>query len=214
MKTLSFLLLIISCSAWGQATTEPKETEVWDPEPAVVNPGEVPFESAPEDALILFDGSNLDQWKPAGDEGKRKEVKWTIENHELLVKAEAGAIETMASFGDMQLHIEWRTPVMEGKDGQGYGNSGIFFMGRYEIQVLNSFGNRTYSNGQAGSIYKQHIPVDVSEYNVEFQSFKLLSTAFLHIDLNSVQSNIFQRISDRILVYIHSKNSAGATQFG
>ena len=96
----------------------------------------------------------------------------------MKVKPETGNIQTKQGFGSCQLHIEWRTPYVVKGDGQGRGNSGIFFMGRYELQVLDNYNNRTYSNGQAGSMYKQRMPlVNVCRPPGEWQSYDVIFTA-------------------------------------
>lgn len=135
------------------ADMKPEETEVWEPEPAVVT---APADgSPPSDAVVLFDGSGLDEW--TDDNGDP--ARWEVAGGAMTVVAGAGGIRTKRAFGDVQLHVEWRTPAVVKGDGQGRGNSGVFLMERYEVQVLDSYENRTYSNGQAGSLYKQHIPL-------------------------------------------------------
>jgi hypothetical protein len=191
---LTFLTFICISSIYGQIT-DPKATEVWEPEPAVVTPGI--FYAAPSDAIILFDGKDLSQWqKPQfiHEKGTVVEMKanvdaldnayqnpaadWTVEAGQFTVKPGTGAIETKEKFGDFQLHLEWLSPEDKGKEGQGYSNSGVFMMSLYEIQVLNSYANRTYSNGQAGSIYKQHIPlVNASRKPGEWQRYDIVFTA-------------------------------------
>lgn len=131
---------------------QPEETEVWEPEPAVVVPGEAA--KPPSDAIVLFDGTDLSAWT-----GRDGEARWIVQGGAVTVRPRSGDIFTKQAFGDVQLHIEWRTPAALSEDGQDRGNSGVFLMGRYEVQVLDSYQNRTYSNGQAGSIYKQHIPL-------------------------------------------------------
>ncbi|MEQ8338872.1 MAG: DUF1080 domain-containing protein [Cyclobacteriaceae bacterium] len=129
----------------------------------------------PSDAIVLFDGKNLSHWKK---ESKDSLPGWKIENGELVVVPKKGGIATKQSFGDVQLHIEWMSPVMKGETGQGYANSGIFFMGKYELQVLNSHENETYSNGQAGSIYKQYAPlVNASRPPGTWQEYDVIFTA-------------------------------------
>lgn len=160
----------------------------------VVEPGK--NGSAPSDAVILFDGKDLSAWNttPFG-EGVRvdrtasfindyqskpstKPAAWTVENGNIVAGAGKGAIATSQEFGDMQLHIEWMIPVLENTKGQAYGNSGVFLMGLYELQVLNSFENPTYSNGQAASIYKQHSPmVNASRKPGEWQTYEVFFTA-------------------------------------
>ncbi len=148
---------------------KPQETEVWEPEPAVVTPGKAM--APPSDAIVLFDGSNTDAWQHKDG----SEVGWTIEGDALVVEKGKGGIYTKESFGSVQLHIEWRTPAVVEGEGQGRGNSGIFLQSVYELQVLDSYQNRTYSNGQAGSIYKQAIPlVNASRRPGEWQSYDII----------------------------------------
>lgn len=156
----------------GPEQMRPEDTEVWEPEPKVVTPGQ--GDAPPSDAVVLFDGTDLSGWtgmsgEPAG---------WRVEDGAMTVVAGTGSIHTVQGFGDVQLHIEWRTPAVVEGEGQGRGNSGIYFMERYELQVLDSYQNRTYSNGQAGAIYKQHIPmVNASRKPGEWQSYDVVFNA-------------------------------------
>lgn len=150
--TLFIVLLLTISFVKAQEKGDPKLTEVWEPEPKIVTPGT--GTAPPSDAIVLFNGSNLNEW-----EGKDGEAQWVLEGDAMTVKPNTGAIQTKKVFGDVQLHVEWRTPTKIEGEGQGRGNSGIFLQGLYELQVLDSYQNRTYSNGQAGSIYKQHIPL-------------------------------------------------------
>ena len=154
------------------APPRPEDTEVWEPEPAVVAPGRTG--ASPSDAVVLFDGTDLTGW--THEDGS--EAEWYVEDGVMTVAPGTGNIRTRQGFGDVQLHIEWRTPAEIVGDGQGRGNSGIFLMERYELQVLDSYENRTYSNGQAGSIYKQHIPlVNASRAPGMWQSYDVAFTA-------------------------------------
>ena len=132
---------------------DPVATEVWDPTPRVVTPGQ--DASPPSDALILFDGKDGHQWSHADG----SPIKWVISDGIMTVRPGTGPIFTKEKFGDCQLHIEWRAPAVIEGEGQGRGNSGVFLQNRYEVQILDSYDNGTYSNGQAGSIYKQAIPL-------------------------------------------------------
>lgn len=162
------LLINFNCSA-----QKPEDTEVWEPEPEVITPGTAAHD-APSDAIVLFDGTDLSQW--VGQEGKAP--AWKVENGAFTVVKGTGAIHTRAGFGSVQLHIEWRTPSEVVGEGQGRGNSGIFFQDRYEVQVLDSYDNRTYSNGQAASIYKQHIPlVNACRPPGEWQTYDIIFKA-------------------------------------
>ncbi len=135
--------------------------------------------AAPSDAIVLFDGTNLDAWEPASASGH----PWKIEDGVMVViptpaPAKPCDQKTKRSFGDVQLHIEFRTPAEIKGSGQGRGNSGIHFMGLYEIQVLDSYNNPTHVNGQAGSIYKQHPPLaNASRPPGEWQSYDVVFIA-------------------------------------
>jgi hypothetical protein len=136
---------------------KPEMTEIWEPEVMVVTPSKKPG-GAPSDAIILFDGTSLDQWVSQKDDSKAAPWK-IVDNDHLEVVPGSGGIQTKMKFGDCQLHIEFSAPDKVESQGQGRGNSGIFFQNRYELQILDSYNNRTYSNGQAGSIYKDHAPL-------------------------------------------------------
>jgi hypothetical protein len=167
--TLVAALLVISSMAqqWN-----PKLTEKWEPVPKLVTPGDMT--SPPSDAIILFDGTNLDQWtNPDGDS-----AQWEIGDGFMTIIPRTGGIMTKQSFGDVQLHIEWMTPVGDTNSGQGRGNSGIFLQSLYEVQVLDSYENVTYSNGQAASVYKQIIPlVNACRPPGEWQTYEIIYTA-------------------------------------
>lgn len=120
------------------------------PVPEVVTPGECG--AAPSDAIVLFDGKQLDAWTSNGED-----AKWAIEEGALVVNG-TGAIQTRQEFGDIQLHLEWASPLEVQGESQGRGNSGVFFMNRYEIQILDSYRNRTYADGQAAAMYGQRPP--------------------------------------------------------
>lgn len=153
----------------------PAMTEIWDPEVVVVTPGEVPSD-APSDAIILMGaGLNLDhEW--INDKGEKPQ--WNYENGIATVVKGSGVIKTKREFQDFQLHVEWRTPSEVVGESQGRGNSGIFLQGTYELQVLDNYNNRTYRNGQAGSIYKQFAPlVNVCKAPGEWQTYDVIYTA-------------------------------------
>lgn len=166
-------VLSIATNAQVREGGDPKLSEVWQPEPRVVTPGKT-SQDAPSDAIILFNGKDLSQWQtPNGGE-----PKWRLKDDYVEVAPRTGIIQTKKAFGDCQLHIEWRTPDTVRGEGQGRGNSGIFFMGLYELQVLDNYHNRTYSNGQAGSIYKQAMPlVNVCRPPGEWQTYDVIFTA-------------------------------------
>lgn len=155
---LIFVVLIfiapVSKLSSQEKIKDPKATEQWSPVPVVVTPGD--GAAPPSDAIVLLgDGDDLSMW-----ESKRGgPVEWDINAGELTIPKGKGNIRTRNYFGDCQLHIEWRSPAEVKGNGQGRGNSGIFLMERYEVQILDSYNNRTYSNGMAASIYKQHVPL-------------------------------------------------------
>lgn len=128
------------------------------PQPPVVDPGPASAPAPPpSDAIVLFDGRSLEAWKSADSAGRP--ARWKIENGYMEVAAGTGNIATARGFGDVQLHIEWATPAEPKGEGQERGNSGVFLMGRYELQVLDSYRNTTYPDGQAGAIYGQYPPL-------------------------------------------------------
>lgn len=151
----------------GAEPTEPEATEFYEPVPPTVDP--VSQNGAPSDAIILFNGKDFENWENAEDQTT---VEWHLnDDGSMTVKDKAGDIQTKQKFGDLQLHIEWQSPAEIQRDGQNRGNSGIFLSGLYEIQVLDNNDNPTYTNGQVGSIYKQHTPlakasVPTGEWNI------------------------------------------------
>lgn len=172
-----FLFGLISAGAIAQNTPreslDPKATELWDIVPKKVNPGTGPG-SAPSDAIVLFDGKDLSKWSSL----QNGDAKWDVKDGILTVTKGQGDIKTKQTFSDVQLHIEWRTPLPAVGTSQERGNSGIFFQERYELQVLDSYDNPTYTNGQAGSMYKQAIPlVDVCRKPGEWQTYDVIYMA-------------------------------------
>lgn len=164
------------------AKPNPKDTEVWEPVPPVVTPGATVGEP-PSDAIVLFDGKNEDEWVSAQD---HTPAKWFVHDGILTVNKAPGVgnIETKRKFKDYQLHIEWRIPADVTGSDQARGNSGVFLasMGSgdagYELQVLDSYINKTYVNGMAGSLYKQSIPLaNAARKPGEWQSYDVVWTA-------------------------------------
>jgi hypothetical protein len=134
----------------------PQATEFYTPVPPKITPG-AQNNLPPSDAIVLFDGSNLNGFVSV--KNANGPAEWMIENGELVVVKGKGDIQSKLSFGDAQYHVEWSAPTEIVGEGQGRGNSGFFLMGLYEVQVLDSYESKTYTNGQAGSIYKQHPPL-------------------------------------------------------
>ena len=193
MKSKTYwITAVIACFSLGQLVAQvsypstppeespmpmkPEMTEIWEPEVTVVKPAEN-LGDAPSDAIILFDGKNLDQWVSQKD--KNKSAPWRIVDGEFFeVIPNSGGIQTKMTFGDCQLHLEFSAPDDVKFSGQGRGNSGVFFQNRYELQVLDSYQNRTYRNGQAGSIYKDHAPlVNAMKSPLEWNSYDVIYTA-------------------------------------
>jgi hypothetical protein len=149
-----------------------QKTEVWDPMPAVVSAAEGQIPSV---AIVLFNGEDLNAWQAL----KGGNAAWTLEDGAMTVKPGSGDIKTKRSFCDIQFHMEWRTPAdLKGLQGQQRNNSGIFLQQRYEIQVLDSYNNQTYANGQAASVYKQSIPlVNAMRPAGEWQHYDIIYSA-------------------------------------
>lgn len=173
MKNVAFIILagiiLISCqspqkteeskadslTSKTQEPTDPKETEVWEPIPPKVNP--TGQNGVPSDAIVLFDGTNFNEWESSKDKGS---VQWILNvDKSMTVKDKTGDIQTKRSFGSMQLHLEWKSNPNNMAKGQAKSNSGVFLQNRYEVQVLDNNDNATYVNGQVASIYKQSIPL-------------------------------------------------------
>ena len=174
---LTLVLLLTAVFAWAQDESmemKPEMTEIWDPEVPIITPGESPSD-APSDAIVLFDGVDLGrEWTNADG----KEPGWLVEDGCVTVVTGEGMIKTKRVFNDFQLHIEWRTPAEVKGESQGRGNSGIFLQELYEVQVLDNYNNRTYRNGQAGSLYKQHAPlVNACKPPGVWQVYDILYTA-------------------------------------
>lgn len=143
------------------------------PQPRVVRPPANAWTVAPPaDAVVLFDGSTLARWQK---ENRGGAPGWKVENDYMEVVPGAGGIATRDGFGDVQLHVEWMAPLPVSGEGQDRGNSGVFLMARYEVQVLDSYGNVTYPDGQAGAIYGQYPPlVNASRPPGEWQTYDII----------------------------------------
>ena len=159
---------------------DPKATEQWTPVPPVVTPGRSDA-APPSDAIVLFDGRNLDQWEASKDHSP---ARWKVHDGVATVDKATGNIQTRRRFGSYQLHLEWRVPEGITGDGQARGNSGVFLASTgpgdegYEIQILDSYRNTTYVNGQAASIYKQAPPrVNAMRPPGQWQSYDIVWTA-------------------------------------
>jgi hypothetical protein len=158
----------------GPEKMAPGMTEIWDPEVKIIQPA-AKDSDAPSDAIVLFNGSDVNtEWV----DSHGNPTKWIVRDGELICVKGSGVIQTKRKFSNFQLHIEWKTPSEAIGTSQGRGNSGIFLQELYEIQVLDSYNNRTYRNGQAGSLYKQYAPlVNVCRKPGEWQSYDVIYTA-------------------------------------
>ncbi|OIR00623.1 hypothetical protein GALL_173140 [mine drainage metagenome] len=174
------LFVSIAASAQNAPADTPEKTEVWSPVPKVVTPAN--NNNAPSDAIVLFDGKNLDEWVSTNN--IKMPASWKVDDGILTVDKTKGNIQTKKSFTDYQLHIEWRVPANIAGSGQARGNSGLFLASTgggdagYEMQILDSYQNATYVNGQAASIYKQFAPlVNASRKPGEWQVYDVIWTA-------------------------------------
>jgi hypothetical protein len=180
--TALLLLLLIQLNLPAQQKTA-ESTELYSPVPPVVTPGE--YTKPPSDAIILFDGTHFDHW--VSDNGSP--VAWTLAEGCMTIKPGSGNIKTKSGFGDCQLHVEWRCPSTAGKresgSEKGFGNSGILLQSRYELQVFDSYNypvyhndKPIYTNGQAGSVYKQITPlVNACKKPGEWQTYDIIYQA-------------------------------------
>lgn len=174
----------------------------WE-KPPIVTPGESNA-APPSDAIILFDGKDASAW--ANGEN------WKVENGELVVGR--GQIQTKEEFGDCQLHIEWSAPTPAKGNGQGRGNSGIFMMGRYEIQVLDSYENETYYDGQAGAIYKQTPPMaNAMRAPGQWNTYDIIWTAPRYKEDGSLESPAYVTVVHNGVLLLNHFELKGDTPF-
>ena len=154
----------------------PKPAEVVLKAPPVVTPGPS-YGMAPSDAVMLVDGKSFDKWTTRDGKAMGWKPGPAKSGDEIVCVPGAGDIVTKESFGDMQLHVEFKTPTEQG-EGQDRGNSGVYIQGRYEVQVLDSYKNETYPDGQCGAVYKQHVPlVNACRPQGEWQTYDIVFRA-------------------------------------
>ncbi|HEY5912912.1 MAG TPA: DUF1080 domain-containing protein [Verrucomicrobiae bacterium] len=176
-----------------------------DTEPPVVDPG-APGQP-PADAIVLFNGKDLAEWKSESG----RDAKWKVQDGYMEVN-KTGSVLTRKEFGDVQLHIEWATPAVVQGEGQGRGNSGVYFQGRYEVQVLDSYQNKTYPDGQAAAIYKISAPlVNVSRKPGEWQSYDIIFRAPKPAQGGGVQPGFLTVFHNGVLVQDHVPLKGDAT---
>lgn len=184
MKILYLLSVFLTMSV-SVLAQEKNNFEDWSNKPETVTPSENNL--PPSDAIILFQKNDLDAWQKANGEN----ANWQVSGKEFTVDINEPDIYTRQSFGDCQLHAEWKIPTDETHDNLNWGNSGIYFMGLYEVQIYDSYNDnhKIYYNGQAGSIYKQHSPlVNASKPAGEWQTFDIIFTAPVFNEDKSVKT--------------------------
>lgn len=199
-----FVLFTVSSLAFSQANDN---GEIYEPVPALVTG--VINGAPPSDAIVLFDGSNLDAWNRTADD---EPARWLIEDGAITVQRGVGTIKTRQAFGDIQLHVEFRhSDVIQGS-GQDRGNSGVFLHSLYEVQVLDSWENATYVNGQAGSIYKQQAPlVNASRPPGQWQSYDIIFTAPVFSASGNLQTPAFVTVLQNGVLILNHFEILGAT---
>lgn len=213
---LAVSIVVLSTTVKAQ-TAKPADTEVWTPVPVEVAPGKTSAD-APSDAVILFDGKNLDEWVSV--KTLNGAANWTISNNVLTVNKSAGNIQTKKSFGSYQLHLEWNIPENIKEEGQSKGNSGLFLASTgpgddgYELQILDSYKNKTYVNGQAASIYKQTAPlVNANNKPGEWQAYDIIWEAPVFNTDGSIKTPAYVTVlQNGILVQNHTELK-GPTQY-
>ncbi|HTU45838.1 MAG TPA: DUF1080 domain-containing protein [Bryobacteraceae bacterium] len=219
IQTLRFLALAALTAATlsaQQTAAKPEDTEVWEPVPKVVTPGAT-CTAPPSDAIVLFDGKNLDEWVSVRD---KSPAKWTVADGVLTVDKAGGNIETKRSFKNYQLHIEWKVPADITGSGQARGNSGVFLASTgpgddgYELQVLDSYNNKTYVNGMAGSLYKQAIPLaNPCRKPGEWQTYDVVWTAPTFNDDGSVKTPAYATVFFNNVVVENHFELKGETRY-
>jgi hypothetical protein len=166
------------CAVAAQTIRRTADLQKWPihdesrPMPAVVDPGAAPPPApVPSDAIVLFDGADLSQWTTS----KGAPAGWQVRDGYMEVVKDSGSIRTTRGFGDCQLHVEWATPAAATGTGQDRGNSGVFLMDLYEVQVLDSYASKTYADGMAGAIYGQYPPlVNATRKPGEWQAYDIV----------------------------------------
>lgn len=216
------LVTAITCHSVAQAQapaaepTDPKATEKWEPVPPIVAPGDS-TSAPPSDAIVLFDGRNLDQWETAKDHSP---ARWKVHDGIVTVDKSTGNIQTKQLFRNYQLHLEWSVPEGITGEGQARGNSGVFVASTgtgdegYEVQILDSYKNKTYVNGQAASVYKQAPPlVNAMRPPGQWQTYDVIWTAPVFADDGKLKSPGYVTVlHNGVLVQNHTE-LAGETVY-
>lgn len=216
MKKTSFSILALAIGWSLQAQeplTKPEQTEFYEPVPKIVSPA-AKIGGAPSDAIVLFDGSNLNNWLSAREGGGA--AAWLLNGDgSMTVAGGKGDIKTKQVFQDFQLHIEWRSPLEpDSLKGQKKGNSGIFLQERYEVQVLNNYQNTTYTNGQAGSLYKQTPPlVNACAKMGDWNTYDIIYTAPRFRRNGSVESAAYVTVLHNGIIIQNHTPIQGTTEY-
>jgi len=206
MTKLTNGLLVLTFVAGGFVSaqevepTKPEQTEFYKPVPPKVIPGE--DGAPPSDAIVLFDGTSLDNWISSADSTA---AKWILnKDGSMTVNNRTGDIQTKQNFGSVQLHIEWKSPAEVQQEGQHRANSGVFLNGMYEVQVLDNNDNDTYVNGQVGSIYKQHVPLAMASVPTgEWNTYDIIYHAPEFEKGQKVKSGTLTVIHNGVLIQDH-----------
>lgn len=173
MIRAGILVVTAAMAANAQVSTQWPQHSMDRPKPPIVKPGAFVTAPPPSDAIVLFDGKSLANWRSS--DSAHGPAKWKVSDGYMEVVAGTGGIETRDAFGDCQLHVEWRAPTPPKGESQERGNSGVFLMGLYEVQVLDSYDNVTYADGQAAAIYGQFPPlVNASRPPGQWQSYDIV----------------------------------------
>ena len=209
-KLVPGILLINFFLGFSQDESTP--TEIWSPVPTKINANN--FTKAPSDAIILFDGKDFSNWV---SQYSNETPKWKINSDgSMSVVNGTGGIKTRESFGSVQLHVEWKTSEgIRNKKPQYNSNSGVFLQQQYELQILDSYQNPTYVNGQAGSIYKQHAPlVNSSKKPGEWQSYDIIFNAPVFDKKKLIKPAFFTVFQNGVLIQNHVKVQGATTNVG
>ena len=180
------------------------------PQPPIVTPGPAPesgvITPAPSDAIVLFDGTSLDNWTATDGTA----TKWILKDGSMQPTEDSGYIQSKQEFGSIQLHVEFATPAVPEGDGQGRGNSGVFLMGQYEVQVLDSYGNTTYPDGQCAALYGRNVPlVNACRKPGEWQSYDIIFHRPIFEGDKVVKRATFTVIQNGVLVHDNIELSGG-----
>lgn len=194
----SLLVVVVPSNAQQQGPKpKPEDTEIWQPVPKVVTPA-AECGAPPSDAIVLFDGKNIDEWVNVKDHAA---ASWDVHDGVMTVNKKGGNIETKRSFKNYQLHVEYKIPASIAGTGQGRGNSGVFLASTgpgddgYELQVLDGYNNPTYVNGMVGSLYKQAIPLaNASRKPGEWQTYDVAWTAPTFNDDGSLKAPAYATV--------------------